>query len=46
MTKNGLSRLTHFRKFEEEAEKNHEMFAMIVRELTGEWMLPIECEKI
>lgn len=46
MTKTGLSRLVHFRKINEAAEVNAEMFAAIVRELTGEWVSQIECEKI
>ena len=46
VTRDGLSRLVHFQKIHESAETNHETFAAIVRELTGDWVTPIECDKI
>ena len=46
LTKTGLRRLLHFGKVSEEASKNHETFAAIVRELTGDWVNPMSCDKI
>lgn len=43
MTKTGLNRHAHFRKMDDKDSLNIETFAAIVRELTGEWVLPIEC---
>ena len=41
-----MNRLVHFAKVDEKPELNYSTFAAIVRELTGDWVLPIECEKI
>ena len=47
MTKDGLSRLLHFNKIEESLGiKNHQAFAEVVKELSGDWINEIECKKI
>mgnify|MGYP001409464459 FL=1 len=46
MTKQGLSRAVHFEKGEDSTEMSIEVFSHIVRELTGDWIAPIECMKI
>ena len=46
MTKKGMNRLVHYSKISEDPKVNEETFALIVRELTGEWILPVKCEMI
>ena len=41
-----MNRLVHFQKISEDPKVNQETFALIVRELTGEWILPVKCEMI
>ena len=42
----GMNRLIHFNKISEDKEENELMLAMVIRELTGDWVNKIECDAI
>jgi len=46
MTGGGNRRMLNLEKVFEEKEKNEELLANIVRELSGDWITEIECSKI
>jgi len=46
LTKTGLRRLIHFGQVSEEPAENYEAFADVIRELTGDWVNPVDCVKI
>ena len=46
MSKDGLRRMIHFTKIADVKAENEKVLAMIVRELSGDWLNGIACEDI